>query len=197
MLYTATDQITVCQRRIRVIGSSRYGRSCCHGRFRPVYRNGHCALRCLINRILRCEYPRSCRRSGNGYFVRVLCEKALELVTQVKENTIPTCYSTLINRCVHFIHVNLHSRLKIETIAENLHVSRDYLSKAFKKATGISLHQYILDQKLTEAKKMLAAGMSVNEVSYTLCFCNESHFIQLFKGKYHMTPTEYITFSLN
>ena len=35
---------------------------------------------------------------------------------------------------------------------------------------------------------MLAAGMSVNEVSYTLCFCNESHFIQLFKGKYHMTP---------
>ncbi len=107
---------------------------------------------------------------------------------RVKENTIPMCYSTLINRCVHFIHVNLHSRLKIETIAENLHVSRDYLSKAFKKAANISIHQYILDQKLTEAKKMLAAGMSVNEVSYTLCFCNESHFIQLFKGNYHMTP---------
>ncbi len=117
-----------------------------------------------------------------------LCEKALELVMRVKDNTIPMCYNTLINRCVHFIHVNLHSRLKIETIAENLHVSRDYLSKAFKKATNISIHQYILDQKLTEAKKMLAAGMSVNEVSYTLCFCNESHFIQLFKGKYHMTP---------
>ena len=46
-----------------------------------------------------------------------LCEKALELVSRVKENTIPTCYSTLINRCIHFIHVNLHSRLKIETIA--------------------------------------------------------------------------------
>lgn len=59
---------------------------------------------------------------------------------------------------------------------------------------GIGGHTVCL---LTVAGKMLAAGMSVNEVSYTLCFCNESHFIQLFKGKYHMTPTEYITFSLN
>lgn len=121
-----------------------------------------------------------------------LCEKAVELVTKVKENSIPQCYSPLINKCIHLIHIHLHNRLKIESIAESLHVSRDYLSQAFKKETGISLHQYILDQKMEEATHLLAHGMAINTVSYTLCFCNESHFIQAFKKKYKMTPTAYV-----
>ena len=66
-----------------------------------------------------------------------LCEKAIELAARVKENTIPQCYSSLINKCVHLIHVNLHSRLKIADIAKSLHVSRDYLSQAFKREIGI------------------------------------------------------------
>ena len=36
------------------------------------------------------------------------------------------------------IHVNLHSRLKIEDIAHTFHVSRDYLSQAFKKKYNIT-----------------------------------------------------------
>ena len=106
-------------------------------------------------------------------------------------SAIPHSYSRLVNNCIHLIHVNLHSRLKIETIADTLHVSRDYLSQTFKKETGTALHQYILNQKLEEAKNMLSLGKSINEVSYTLCFCNESHFIQAFKKKYHITPAVY------
>ena len=121
-----------------------------------------------------------------------LCEKAIELVSKVKENNIPHTYSDLINRCMHLIHINLHSRLKIEQLSNALHVSRDYLSQAFKKETGISLHQYILNQKLDESQKMLSSGMTINETSYTLCFCNESHFIQLFKKKYGITPASFI-----
>ena len=48
------------------------------------------------------------------------------------------------------------------------------------------------DQKLEEAQHMLSQGKSLYEISYTLCFCNESHFIQLFKKKYHVTPAEYL-----
>lgn len=120
-----------------------------------------------------------------------LCEKAIELAIKVRDAAIPQGYSPLVNACMHLIHVNLHSRLRIEDLARELHVSRDYLSRAFKKDTGTPLHQYILDQKLKEARQMLAFGMSINETSYTLCFCNESHFIQLFKKKYGVTPAAF------
>lgn len=121
-----------------------------------------------------------------------LCDKALELTRKVNEDKIPQCYSPLINQCMHWIHIHLHHRLKIADIAAELHVSRDYLSQAFKKETGITLHRYIVDQKLEEAQHMLSQGKSLYEISYTLCFCNESHFIQLFKKKYHVTPAEYL-----
>ena len=115
-----------------------------------------------------------------------------ELVTLVKKNMIPQDYSRLINNCIHLIHVNLHDRLKIENIAKTLHVSRDHLSRAFKKETGVSLHKYILHQKLETSKKMLSEGMSINNVSYTLSFSNESHFIQAFKKEYGITPAGYV-----
>lgn len=124
--------------------------------------------------------------------IEYLCQKAIDLVQKVKENAVPQCCSRLINSCMHFIHVNLHSRLRIEDIAYSLHVSRDYLSTAFKKETGISLHQYILTEKLEESRQMLALGKSIKETSYTLCFCNESHFIQTFRKKYGMTPAQYL-----
>ena len=57
---------------------------------------------------------------------------------------------------MHWIHIHLHHRLKIADIAAELHVSRDYLSQAFKKETGITLHRYIVDQKLEEAQHMLS-----------------------------------------
>lgn len=122
-----------------------------------------------------------------------LCQKAIELVTKVKVNTIPQEYSHLINNCIHLIHIHLHDRLKIENIAQTLHVSRDYLSYAFKKETGIPLHEYILHQKLEESRKMLSSGISIKEVSYTLSFSNESHFIQSYKKNYGVTPAVYIS----
>lgn len=121
-----------------------------------------------------------------------LSMKAIELVMKVKEYQIPQYYNALINKCIHYIHVNLHSRLRIEDIARELHVSRDYLSQAFKKETSQTLHQYILMQKLEESQRMLSLGMSIYEISYTLCFCNESHFIQSFKKQFKLTPKEYV-----
>ena len=94
--------------------------------------------------------------------------------------------------CIHLIHINLHSRLKIEDIAKTLHISRDYLSQAFKKETGIPLHKYILKQKLEESISMMNDGKAIGEVSYILGFSSESHFIQYFKKVYKQTPCKYI-----
>lgn len=40
---------------------------------------------------------------------------------------------------------------------------------------------------------MLSSGISIKEVSYTLSFSNESHFIQSYKKNYGVTPAVYIS----
>ena len=121
-----------------------------------------------------------------------LFKKSVELTSLVRDKKIPSGSSALITKALHFININLHSRLKIEDIAQSLYVSRDYLSARFKKETGISIHEYILDKKLDEAKTMLLEGKSIYDVSYTLNFCNESHFIRQFKKKFNTTPQKFL-----
>ena len=57
---------------------------------------------------------------------------------------------------------------------------------------GTGYRQKAYEFILNEVKNMLSAGMSIYETSYTLCFCNESHFIQAFNKRFHMTPAVYI-----
>lgn len=117
-----------------------------------------------------------------------LKEKASELTEAVHLAKFKSSYSTNITRAIHYIHVHLHERLKIEDIASNIGLSRDYLSYLFKKEVGISIHQYILDRKLAEANRLISLGKPINQVSYTLSFSSESHFITCYKKKYGVTP---------
>lgn len=120
-----------------------------------------------------------------------LKEKALELTQAVHNANQLQITSPIIRNCIHYIHVHLHERLRIVDLAQELNVSRDYLSTLFRRETGSSLHQYILDQKLEESLTMLSNGKNYDTISYDLGFCSETHYITVFKKKYHMTPREY------
>lgn len=100
-------------------------------------------------------------------------------------------YSAPVKRTIHYIHVHLHDRLKVQEIADEIGISRDYLSTIFTKEVGESLHQYILQEKVKVSKDMLTEGRSYEQISYDLGFCSETHFIQCFKKVCQMTPGEY------
>lgn len=123
--------------------------------------------------------------------IQYLREKAVELTTAVADARQLPIHSTLIRNCIHYIHIHLHDRLKIADIAEKMKVSRDYLSRRFQKETGVCLHHYILEQKLTESITLLQKGFSYERICYDLGFCSEAHFIQCFKKQFHMTPHQY------
>lgn len=124
--------------------------------------------------------------------VSYLKEKAVELTLAVWQSQLASVSSEAIRKCIHYIHVHLHERLRIHEIAEQIGLSRDYLSKLFKKETNITLHQYILNEKLKEALLLIENGTHYDAVCYDLGFSSETHFITCFKKKYNMTPKEYI-----
>lgn len=59
----------------------------------------------------------------------------------------------------------------------------------FKKMTGKTPKDYLLDKKLSHAKKLLlTTSMSILEISLTVGFDSISHFIKVFKSRYNLTP---------
>ncbi|MCQ2506989.1 MAG: AraC family transcriptional regulator [Lachnospiraceae bacterium] len=120
-----------------------------------------------------------------------LCEKAKELTVLVSRSGLES-NSILVKRTVHYISIHLHERLKVDDIAKNLGVSKDYLSNQFSKNVGEGIHEYIIKTKLKESIPMLMNGMKYTEISYNLNFSSESHYISSFRKYYGMTPREYI-----
>ena len=91
-----------------------------------------------------------------------------------------------------YIHNHLSENLNRESLAAIVHFNPDYLSHIFKKETGMSLTSYIIDQRISEAKRLLAKGdVNIRDIAIACGFQNISYFSRQFKKSTGMTPREF------
>ena len=70
--------------------------------------------------------------------------------------------------------------------------STRHITRRFKAATGLSLNEYLLNQRIAGAKSLLASTpKKVAEVALETGFGNASYFCQQFKRVTGYTPNEY------
>ncbi len=97
-----------------------------------------------------------------------------------------------IQKAKEFIEQNYTQNITIEEIANTINISPFYFSRLFKKATGISPYQYLLNIKIQKAKEaLLDPSTSIATLAYTLNFSDQSHFNRVFKALTTLTPHEY------
>jgi len=85
----------------------------------------------------------------------------------------------------------IEKKKKKKKKAGTFYLSRYYLSHYFKKETGFTVVQYITNQKIIAAKKLLKSGLMVTEVAEKLAYNSDSHFISIFKKTTGITPKQY------
>lgn len=80
----------------------------------------------------------------------------------------------------------------IHSLAEKLGYSDYYFSRLFKKETGFTVQEYILDKKIEHSKQLLISGsLSIAEISEQLGIESASYFTARFHDATGMTPSEY------
>ncbi len=80
----------------------------------------------------------------------------------------------------------------VQSIAEALNVSPNYLSGLLKVLTGQSTQQHIHDKLIEKAKEKLSTtDLSVTEIAYELGFEHPQSFSKLFKTKTNLSPSEF------
>jgi AraC-like DNA-binding protein len=83
-------------------------------------------------------------------------------------------------------------KLKIEKLARDNGISVRKLQNLFKQIFGITISQFMLNDRMRKAKEMLDSGTyTVSEVGYFLGYTNLSHFTQAFKKKFQVNPKKY------
>ena len=87
---------------------------------------------------------------------------------------------------------SIYSKKNLDEIAADLFMSKSNLIRSFKKQTGLTPYQFLLNEKMSVAKTLLATTtMQVKNIAELLCFSDEHYFSFLFKQKTGLTPSQY------
>jgi AraC-like DNA-binding protein len=95
---------------------------------------------------------------------------------------------------LNYIQENIYDaeKLKADIIASHFGIADGYLSRYFKKHTGESIQQYVINYKLKLVEiRLQHSDMRINEIVYELGFTDESHLNRLFKKYKGLTPTAF------
>lgn len=99
---------------------------------------------------------------------------------------------TAINTAIKYIEKNYKNDLDIDTICTNVGFSKFYFCKMFKEHTGVTLHQYVTEYRINQAKNLLSySKLSITAVANSVGYKNVLTFTRNFERLVKMTPSEY------
>lgn len=137
---------------------------------------------------------------GQQEFTILLCQKRYlyEYVSVLKDILIKM--SALINECnqqdpctrlCQYIQLYYMRPLKLETLSEQFGYNSNYLGRLFKQKMGVSFNSYLTQVRISQAKKLLEMGLSVQETANRTGLSNLDYFTKKFKESEGCSPFHY------
>ena len=123
----------------------------------------------------------------------------IELLQDAKAGSAPQ-YPTashweneIVDRAMQMISANLHRKLSLEELAEQVHISVPYLYKLFQVHLGTSPGKYIAKIRIEECKILLREGqMSMSQIAARMGFSSQQQFSRQFSAICGISPTQYL-----
>lgn len=119
--------------------------------------------------------------------ILLLANRCLEGSPFLCRNIMPN----LVKNVMLYIQENLTENLSLDHISTKFYHNGSYISHLFKKHTGLSLRDYILDRRIECAKQLLSSGSNVSETCYGAGFSDYSNFIRSFTKVAGISPGKY------
>ena len=133
--------------------------------------------------------------SDKRLFYRETCSTALKnlIIDLHKKNYNNQDNSTdTIKKIIEYINLNYAKEIKNNDLAEIAGYHEYHLNRLFVRYTGMSMHKYILNLRMNEAKRLLLnTNMSVSDIASQTGFCSNTHFSTYFKKETKVSPFEY------
>ena len=99
-----------------------------------------------------------------------------------------------LQRAIAYIQAHLEEDISLVEIATHLNMGQYRFSRWFKQSMGIPPYQYVLQQRVERAKRLLQKQeLSLADIALECGFNSHSHLIRHFKNQVGMTPKQYRT----
>lgn len=97
-------------------------------------------------------------------------------------------YNEKIVNIMQYINEHLTEPLSIDLLASHFYISKYYMMRLFKTETEYTIGNYITYRRLLLAREMIASGMPITEVCFSVGFHNYSTFSRAYKAEFKEPP---------
>jgi len=97
-----------------------------------------------------------------------------------------------LTRVTDLVAANLERALRLSELAAAIQMSEYRFARAFQATTGDTVHKYIMKQRITRARELLAKDdLPLSAVAVTVGFSSQSHMTLAFQRNLSTTPGRY------
>jgi two-component system, response regulator YesN len=107
------------------------------------------------------------------------------------ENQNRSAAAKIIQEAILYVKSNLDQDLSISTCAKEVHLSPSYFAGLFKKVTGMAFSQFVTQERMEMAKRLLLEDRQIQEIAESLGYVERRYFTDVFKKYTQMTPSEF------
>jgi two-component system response regulator YesN len=114
------------------------------------------------------------------------------LITMEIDGNECSLYSKHIKKAIYYIKHNYKNEISLLSASNEINISSVYLSKLFKNEVGYGFSEYIQQYRILKSQELLLNDLTIKEAASNSGFKNYSYFLNVFKKKTGVTPTQFI-----
>ena len=88
-----------------------------------------------------------------------------------------------------YVKKNLGEKITLSKMSKNLHCSTVTLTEAFRREFGMTIMEYVLEERMKLAKKLLLTAASITEIAASCGYPDVEYFSKCFKRDTGLSPT--------
>lgn len=124
-----------------------------------------------------------------GVFYILLSYHKQEYLNSIQKENPKNAYA---QKAIAYIDGHYREPVRIDDIAEELHISRKYLCSILEQQIGMSTKEYLLSRRAEAAADLLLhTDMSVGEIAAEVGYADYTQFSRMFRKKKGYSPREY------
>jgi signal transduction histidine kinase/AraC-like DNA-binding protein/ABC-type sugar transport system substrate-binding protein len=140
--------------------------------------------------IQRLDYPRVVFQTKNILYD----DEVTNTLRQVSAGTtlLPQFNSIRVKRTVAYLQDNYTRPISLNEIAQEVGISKNYLSEIFHQELGISPWEFLTRYRINQARQLLkTTNLNITEVAAQIGFDDPAHFSRIFRAHLGQSPKEY------
>ena len=99
---------------------------------------------------------------------------------------------TILTHAIEYIRLNAANRITVSELASFCHCSESYLSRIFKRRTGVNINVYVNKVRVEQAKNdLLLSHDSIADIASRVGFSDPNYFSRVFTQIIGVSPTEF------